>query len=555
MRKSRKILIIVLAVLTAVAVGFAVYCNVMLSKIGRTLDLKTAFVSRTPQVGDEFYLKCSYSDLRPGVDGGRLLFYQVSEEKNIIIPFMSDGSIKGCTTLHVVIQQTPDDLPVMIAQSRQDIASEKLAEFLDYKENGLPEDSTISPESLDLLIEACEGYLTDEYYQRIVENVTPYSVNATGVPNYKFMKLVSTSATVILGIVLLYAFLGIWLNGKKLVIGSLVFAVMAAAVCAVCFWKEIQTMSSIHEYVPGMYVCNITNDYKLDDILASDIRTADDMIAVGSKKLLGGFPLDVDTPSFGCSAFSCETQDGTHLFGRNYDYLDSDGMILYSDPEDGYASIAICDLQWVNMAGASQMMPPDSVPGRFILRGFSPYICVDGMNDQGVGICILTLSYAEFRFDTENPDTLVTASIRAVLDKCASTDEAVALLSSYDVHSMFDYEFHLFVTDKTGKSAVIEWVNGEFTVTWTDCVTNYCIATHEYDDEDRFSTMVDRLSETGGIMTIDEAMDLLYDVAQKGDGSQTEWSCVYDLDHFVLYIYDDCDRDNYYIVTYPESFA
>ena len=141
------------------------------------------------------------------------------------------------------------------------------------------------------------------------------------------------------------------------------------------------------------------------------------------------------------------------------------------------------------------------------------------------------------------------------MDKCASTDEAVALLSSYDVHSMFDYEFHLFVTDKTGKSAVVEWVNGEFTVSWIDYVTNYTIATHEYDEEDRFAAMADRLTETGGVMSIDEAMDLLYDVAQKGDGSQTEWSCVYDLDHFVLYIYDDCNRDNYYIVTYPESFA
>ena len=90
MRKSRKILIILLAVLTAVSAGFAVYCNVMLSKNGRTLDLKNAFVNRTPVAGDEFYLKCSSSDLVKGGDGMWLLFYKISADEKIIIPFIAD---------------------------------------------------------------------------------------------------------------------------------------------------------------------------------------------------------------------------------------------------------------------------------------------------------------------------------------------------------------------------------------------------------------------------------------------------------------------------------
>ena len=49
------------------------------------------------------------------------------------------------------------------------------------------------------------------------------------------------------------------------------------------------------------------------------------------------------------------------------------------------------------------------------------------------------------------------------------------------------------------------------------------------------------------------ANHLLGDAAQRSDDIQTEWSCVYDLDHFVLYIYNDCDRNTVYTIT-PEVF-
>ena len=120
---------------------------------------------------------------------------------------------------------------------------------------------------------------------------------------------------------------------------------------------------------------------------------------------------------------------------------------------------------------------------------------------------------------------------------------------------MFDKDNHLFITDKSGKSVVAEWVNDELTISEINYVTNYYIATHEYDDERRFVTLKNKLKESNGVLTMDEAMDLLKDASQDSEnGIQTEWSCVYDLDHFVLYIYNDRNRDNYYIITFPESF-
>ena len=41
---------------------------------------------------------------------------------------------------------------------------------------------------------------------------------------------------------------------------------------------------------------------------------------------------------------------------------------------------------------------------------------------------------------------------------------------------------------------------------------------------------------------------------QNAEDIKTEWSCAYDLDNFVLYIYCDRDRDNVCIIS-PETFG
>ena len=133
-----------------------------------------------------------------------------------------------------------------------------------------------------------------------------------------------------LAIVLLYAVLGIWISGKKLALGSIALVLTVCIISGVIFRKDIATMASIKEYAPGMYTCNITNDYYLDEMLSTDFKDTDSLISFFSKKLLGGMTLPIDAHHFGCSSFSCVTPEGTHLFGRNYDYLDTNGMVIYS---------------------------------------------------------------------------------------------------------------------------------------------------------------------------------------------------------------------------------
>ena len=556
MGRIRKIVITAAAILTAGAAVFSVANKIKADQLSHAVRIEDALVRNTPAVGDELYLELSEGDLFQVTDDLWTYEHGDDEENTLVVPVIAGSEIGNYSLLYVKVQATDPGMPDKVAQGFRVYYQSILDGLLARKAEGIPEDSHVTEEKLDEMIAMTEWYVSDESYEKDKSYVASFTLTATGIPNYSTISFISGGVAVLLGIVLLYSVLGIWISGKKLVIGSIAVAVASVITAVILFRKEIATMMSIREYAPGMYVCNVMNDYKLDEFLSTDIKDSDSLIEEGSKKLLGGLPLSVDAHyRYGCSSFSCVTQDGTHLFGRNYDRLDADGMIMYSNQEGAYASIAICDLSWINMSGENTMVEPDSFIGRYILRGAGPILSVDGFNDQGLGISILSLDYDEYREDTDKTDTIILIMIRAILDKCATADEATALLSSYDVHSMFARDCHLFITDKSGKSVVAEWIDSELTVTEIDHVTNYTIATHQRDDERRFVVMEDRLEKSGGVLSVDEALDLLHDAAQiNGEGVQTEWSCVYDLDHFVLYIYNDCDRDNVYIIS-PETFG
>lgn len=556
MNKGRIIALTIVSVAAAGALSLCVFSKYKAAGLARPVDIEDALIVNTPVEGDELYLRVSTDDMFQYSGDLWTWSYVFGEEDGdyITVPVISEGNIENQSLFYASVSNCDPGMADTVAKAYRDYYQSLLDRLTANREKRLSEDPDADVGKIDEYIGMISDLITDEIYEQDKASVTSFMLTVKAAPNYDLIGYIAGVAAVFLGVVLLYLVLGIRISGKKLAIGSLAFLILAVISGAFILRKEIATMASIREYAPGLYICKVTNDYKLDEFLDSGITDSDTLIREACKKLLGGFPISVDAHHFGCSSFSCENDDGAHLFGRNYDYLQADGMVIYSDQEGAYASIAMCDLSWLDMAGENMTVRPDSFFGRLVLRGACAIMCVDGFNDQGLGISILSLDYREQRMDTDKPDTLDLLAIRAILDKCANTDEAVDFLSSYDVHSMYDKDFHLFITDKSGKSVVAEWVDDELTVTEIDHVTNYNIATHSWDDEWRFVTLQDKLAETEGILSVDEALDLLKDAAQDSETVRTEWSCVYDLDHFVLYIYSDQDRDNVYIIT-PESFG
>ena len=433
------------------------------------------------------------------------------------------------------------DALVMNATSLRESIRENYDEYIEY---GYTE------EQMDKIIDSLEYRMSDEGRQDMMNNMAEYSLKVDDRSVFQMAKTISAVVGTVVLIVLIYAALGIRIKGKHLVTGTLTAVVAAVAIGVFILRKDISTMMSLREFCPGLYMARIDNDYKLDSILEYEINSEATMLNAMSQELFFGIPLSVDLEGFGCSAFSAETPDGTHIMGRNFDLEDTDGTMIYTAPENGYRSIGVCDMSVLNLAGEYRSADVISPAGRVMSRAF-PYITFDGMNEAGLGISILSLDYNPSHPQTEKHDVYILVAIRTILDTCATVDEAMAFLEANDIHSMAVYNYHLFITDRSGNSAVAEWVDNEMYIVQTDYVTNFYLADPDDPREcDRYDTLEETITACDDVMTVDEAMDLLEAVQQEGN---TQWSCVYDLDNFTVYIVSDADYDNVHVVT-PETF-
>ena len=197
--------------------------------------------------------------------------------------------------------------------------------------------------------------------------------------------------------------------------------------------------------------------------------------------------------SGGCSAFITENEKGEMITCRNYDFphKDAEGnptglnVLVKCSPKGKYESIGIADIGLFSVVGLPYYAGSlDSGNTSTIPLMYAPYLCMDGMNEKGVSVSILALDLK----DGETPmhqtaegkqSLMVNALLRQILDNCASLEEAVELAKNTNIVCTFGSDYHLFVTDAQGNSAVFEWRYNELTISCTNAVTNFYVA---YDD-------------------------------------------------------------------------
>ena len=409
-------------------------------------------------------------------------------------------------------------------------------------------------------LEYYEFMCSDEGQALVDESVSRYQCRVENTGNAKF-KIIGEVMAIAGSVIALVSLLLIKLSPKAIILGTLVLVFAGVITLAVVYRNRISTFASLKELEPGVYAMNCKEDYKLQVMLDAGISSEGELYSFISDEMFWGMPVSISGMSFGCSSFAVTAPDGHHLMGRNYDYPETDLLMIYSDPADGYASIGMADIGLMGLGTDAGETDPLSAGSRFMSVAF-PYLTVDGINEAGVGISILQLENEEMHQETGKPDILMNVAIRAILDTCGSTDEALTLLDSYDMHSMIDRSFHLFITDRSGRSVIVEWIDNEMVVT-EDCkVTNHIVCSDYTEDEpdtdsmNRYKILTDNLSACGGTADAATAMIFLSNAALRSDDPgrmQTEWSCVYDLDDFKVTICTDTVYDHSFTVT-PETF-
>ena len=178
---------------------------------------------------------------------------------------------------------------------------------------------------------------------------------------------------------------------KRISLILLLLVVLVVAVFGGIYFTRILTIGSIEkltDYEDGynLYSMDIKYDYSIEDIINYGIKDDQTMIDAILKESLPLIPAKINVPDYGCTSFTLTDTDGDVHMGRNYDFRkDTSAMMVYCTPKDGYKSVAFAALDNISAN------VPDESMAKKLATLTAPFICLDGMNEKGVSISVLTL--------------------------------------------------------------------------------------------------------------------------------------------------------------------
>ena len=345
-----------------------------------------------------------------------------------------------------------------------------------------------------------------------------------------------------------------------------ILAVLCIAIW--CIWGgEIASIRSI-ESVDGneyLYRMEYKAAYDLDDVIANDIDENAELLDYVIGRIGKGIPIKMksaqvadeegELATMNCTSFQATKADGEGFwYGRNYDYFKNPTLVTVSHPKKGYASIAVSDMSHF---GYSLEKLPTSLVAKFSCLA-AIYAPVDGINEKGLCTSIMALPKQASQQDTPKHDVGTTIIMRLWLDRCATVEEALALLETVDVRhdAAVGSGYHYMVADATGDCAVVEFDKEDGWKTMIVrkaegenymLVTNHLLSQKYYTTEPdpavgnphskswwRYETAGNYLRSHNGTLTLGQAQECLALVHWKdlmwdnGTVEDTQYSNVYD---------------------------
>ncbi|MFC2030733.1 carcinine hydrolase/isopenicillin-N N-acyltransferase family protein [Chloroflexota bacterium] len=239
-----------------------------------------------------------------------------------------------------------------------------------------------------------------------------------------------------------------------------------------------------------------------------------------------------ERPSWACSLFAALGDGENRIYGRNFDWVYSPALLLFTDPPGGYASVSMVDIAYLGFGGDQAHTLPDLTLSERAELLEAPFWPFDGMNEKGVVVGMAAVPTGRMLPDPNKETIGSLGVIREILDHASDVDEAIAILQNYNIDFRGGPDLHYLIADREGQAALIEFYQGEMVVTSNDTpwhlATNFLRASAGDSAEGhcrRYDTLSERLSQAGGSLGDLAAMSLLGDVAQPG----TQWSIVYGL--------------------------
>ena len=308
-------------------------------------------------------------------------------------------------------------------------------------------------------------------------------------------------------------------------------------------------MQSVEQVGEKMYTMTYEGDYGLDEFIEQGGASSPRDIAafVCNHLFYGLVSADATSEKFGCSFITAKNKDGNVLTGRNFDWpnCQSPIVVVHTHPDKGYASVAT---SCITFLGFSNDWQPKEVSDKMALIA-AIYAPLDGMNEKGLVVADLVAGdHTKTAQHTGRPNITTTSAIRVLLDKAANVKEALALLESFDMHSDIDYSHHLAISDATGGSVVVEWVDNKMLVAETPLCTNHYLAESRLKDYSIYSEdshrRYDCMKQMRDSLTTMTSNDVTESIRRVASKEMTRWSVVFDSKTLTAtyYQYGDFDK-------------
>jgi len=309
------------------------------------------------------------------------------------------------------------------------------------------------------------------------------------------------------------------------------------------FWNELRSLASIqrlddHPLIRMTYY----GDYGFDEFLKTGAKSDMEVASFITKRLLRGLPIDlnldfdVGAPEGGCTVFVVKNEQGEVLFCRNYDFPYTPVMQLFTSPKNGFRAVSAGHL---DIFGYTKDLAPSGVNPGSMFALATPYAPWDGMNERGLAIALLAVPEAYGPNDDNKLTLGTTTIIRLVLDKASTVEEAVSLMRKYNIYFSAGIYSHFLIADRSGNSVLVEYWDGALqTVTSPN---NYQVASNfiaynglnigeGFNEFERYDTVIHTIEENGGLLSEQQAIELLAKVGIFHNGvDKLQWSVVYNL--------------------------
>ena len=286
----------------------------------------------------------------------------------------------------------------------------------------------------------------------------------------------------------------------------------------------------------------VYGSYGFDGFLKTGAENLDEMERYIKKSMLKGMPIDIDSLDAGCSSFIARNEKGEVLFGRNFDYSYAPSVVVHTNPRNGFASLSVSDLAFAGYRRSTVPQKNGITKESFFMLA-APYVTEDGMNEKGVAMSILTTPTADAPRIDGAPTLNTLTMVRMVFDKASSVDEAVEMMKKYNIN-WYDTNCHFFIADASGKSVVVEYYDGELHAIETRAVTNFDIHNNGKTGGtgfDRYNTIEQTLDENDGILSEEQAVDLLSRSVVRG---RNQWMSLYNLTTGEVYVAPNGNKEN-----------